>query len=64
MTNLEYGPQYFMSLLSVVRRILGIFHFVAKLQESVFDVVEACGGRFCVTGCADWRHFAIFFSFG
>lgn len=62
MTNLKYRPQHFVPLLPVVRRILGIFHLIAKLQKGVFDVVEACGGRFCVAGCADWWHFAFLFS--
>jgi hypothetical protein len=60
-TNLKYGPQHFVSFLPVVRRILGIFHLIAKLQKRIFDVVEACGGRFCVAGCADWWHFDFFF---
>lgn len=37
-----------MPLFPFVRRILGIFHFVAELQKGVFDVVEACGGGFAL----------------
>lgn len=30
MSDLKYRPEHFVPFLSIVRRILGIFHFVAE----------------------------------
>lgn len=36
MTDLENGPQDLVSLLALVRRILGVLHLVAELEQRVF----------------------------
>jgi hypothetical protein len=59
--NLKDGPQSLISLLSLVRRILGVFHLVGELEEGVFDVVEAVWWRFAVAGTADRWHFVVLF---
>jgi hypothetical protein len=57
MANLENRPKNLMFLLSLVRRILGIFHLIAEFQQGIFYVVEACWWGFAIAGsCADGRH--------
>jgi hypothetical protein len=56
MADLEDRPEDLVFLFAFMRRILGIFHFVAEFQERVFDVVKARWGWFAIAGCADWRH--------
>ena len=48
MTDLEDGPEHLISLLALMRGILRIFHFVAKLEQGILDVVKAIGWRFAV----------------
>lgn len=45
-----------MLLLSLVRRILGVFHLVIELEERIFYVVEARRRGLAVARGADGRH--------
>jgi len=54
--DLEDGPENFVFLLSLMRSILGIFHLIAELEQSIFDIVEAGRRRFAISGCANGRH--------
>lgn len=56
MGYLEDGPEDFVAPLSLVRGVLGVFHLVAELEESVFDVVEPFGWGLAVFRGADRRH--------
>jgi len=56
MTDLEYWPQDLGAPLSFVRGVLSVFHRVAELEERVFDVVEAVGGRLASARGADGWH--------
>lgn len=56
MTDLEYGPENFVFLLSFMRCILRILHLVAEFQEGIFEIVEARGRRFAIAGSANRRH--------
>lgn len=41
MRDLEDWPLHLVLLLAFVGGVLGVFHFVLKLEQSVFDVFEA-----------------------
>ncbi len=56
MTDLEYRPQHLVPPLPFVRRVLGVLHLVAELEQRVLDVFEAVGGRFAVATCAYGGH--------
>lgn len=58
MRDLEYGPFHLLPLLALVRRILGVFHFVRKFEQRIFDIIEAVGRRLFVAGTTDGRHVA------
>jgi hypothetical protein len=60
MTYLENRPEHFMPLLALVRRVLGVFHFIAEFEEGILDIVEARRGRFLVARCSYGWHFALF----
>lgn len=45
MADLKDRPEDFLSLFALMRRIFRILHLVAKLQESILDVVEAIWRR-------------------
>lgn len=53
----EYVPCCFVLLLALVRRRLGVFHLVGKVQERVLDLVEALWrGLLGAAGVSDGRH--------
>lgn len=54
--NLKNRPENLVFLLSLVRRILCVLHFIAKLQQGIFYVVEACWWGFAIAACAYGRH--------
>lgn len=56
MCDLKYRPLHLVPLLALVAGVLGVLHLVAKLEQRVFDVVEAVGRRFAVLGGADGGH--------
>ena len=56
MTDLEYRPEDFVFFLSFVRGILGIFHFIAELEQGIFEIVKASGGRLAIARGSDGRH--------
>ena len=45
-----------MLLLSIVRRILGIFHLIVELEERIFYIIEARWWGLAVARGADGRH--------
>jgi len=55
-TDLEYGPENFIFLLSFMRGILCILHLIAEFKQGIFDIVEARWWRFAIARGADWRH--------
>lgn len=57
MTDLKYRPQNLVSLLALVRRVLGVLHLVAEFEQRVFQVVEAVWRRFAITRRSYRRHF-------
>lgn len=54
--DLKDRPQHLVLLLALVRGVLGVFHFVAELEQRVFDVVETLGRRLAVFRSAEGRH--------
>lgn len=56
MSYLEDGPQHLVLFLAVMRRIFRIFHFIAKFEQRVLDVVEPRWWGFAVAGCTYRRH--------
>lgn len=56
MADLEYRPENFIFLLSFMRCVFRILHFVAEFQQGIFNIVEAGGRRFAIAGSANWRH--------
>lgn len=56
MAYLEDGPKDLIFLFSVTRRILSIFHLIAKLKQCVFNIVKAGRRRFAISGCANGWH--------
>ena len=48
MSDLKDGPNHLMLLSTLVARILGIFHFIGELEESILDVFEPFGWRFAI----------------
>ena len=57
MADLEYRPDHLLLLLALVRGVLRILHLVRKLQQRVFDIVEAIRRRLAVAGGANRGHF-------
>lgn len=57
MTDLKYRPQNLVSLLALVRCVLGVLHLVAEFEQRVFQVVEAVWRRFAITRRSYRRHF-------
>lgn len=57
MTDLEYGPEDFVFLLSFVGGVFGIFHLIAELEQGIFEIVKASGRRLAIARRADGRHF-------
>lgn len=45
-----------MFLLSIVRRVFGIFHFIAELQQGVLYIIEACRWWFTIARGSYRRH--------
>lgn len=58
MRDLEDGPERFLPLLALVRRGFGVLHLVGKLEQGVFDILEAVRwGLAIATACAsNGRH--------
>lgn len=56
MTNLKNGPQDLVSLLALMRGVLGVLHLVAELEQRIFQVVEAVWRRFTVARRSYGRH--------
>ena len=56
MTDLEYRPEDLVFLLSFMRCVFRILHFVAEFQQCVFEIVETSGRRFAIAGSANRRH--------
>ena len=55
-TDLEDGPQHFVSFLALVGSILCVLHLITKFEEGVFDVVKAIRQGFAVTcGAYGWH---------
>ena len=55
-TDLEYGPEDFVFLLSFMGGVLGIFHLIAELKQGIFEIVEASRGRLAIARGANGRH--------
>lgn len=55
-TDLEYGPEDFVFLLSFMGGVLGIFHLIAELKQGIFEIVEASWGRLAIARGANGRH--------
>jgi len=55
-TDLKNRPQNLMPFLPFMRRILRIFHLVAKLQQRVFYIIESFRWGFAVARRSDRRH--------
>lgn len=53
---LEDGPDHLVLLAAFVRGIFCIFHFVAELEQGVFDVIKAIGWGLAVLCAADRWH--------
>jgi hypothetical protein len=56
MADLKYGPQYLLLFLPLVRRVLRVLHLVRKLEQRVFDIIEAFGWGFAIPRRPDGRH--------
>ena len=59
MVNLKDRPQHFMLFLSIVRRIFGILHLIAELEQGIFYVFEAVRWRFASARGANRGHFVL-----
>jgi hypothetical protein len=54
--DLEDRPEYLVPFLSLVWSILRVFHLVAELQQSIFNVIEAIWRSFAVArGTNGWH---------
>ena len=40
MRDLEYGPEHLMLLSALVTRVFGVFEFVLKFEERVYELVS------------------------
>lgn len=56
MGDLKDGPEHLMLLFAFVAGVLGVFHFVGKLEENVFDILETVWRRLAILGGADSGH--------
>lgn len=66
MADLKDWPKDFVPLFSLMRSILGIFQFVAKLKKRVLDVLEAIWWWLAITSGSNGRHdcYCLFLSSG